>query len=100
MRLGRYTQAPLERRRYFIDYSEWLDTNETLTGTPTLDVVEVTTPPLVIDGIVVSTDLRGFVFFVSGGVDSEEYQVDILVVTSGGQTKEDNILFTVTDPDL
>lgn len=99
MRLGKFKQAPLEKRRYFVDYSDWLDTGETLSGTPTLNVIGTTTPPLVADGIALSTDSTGVVFYISGGLDGEEYQVDILVNTTATQTKEDSFVYIIEAPE-
>ena len=30
MRLGSFVKSPVERKRYTIDYSDWLDTGETV----------------------------------------------------------------------
>jgi hypothetical protein len=99
MRLGKFKQAPLEKRRYFVDYSDWLDTGETIPSPATLNVVEATVPPLVVDGITLSTGNTGVVFYVSGGLDGEEYQVDIITTTSAGQVKEDSFIYIIEAPE-
>jgi hypothetical protein len=99
MRLGKFKQAPLETRRYFVDYSEWLDTGEILIAPLVVNVVETTTPPLVISSEVISSDNLGVVFYVSGGLDGEQYQVDVIVTTSLGQVKEDNFTYNIISPD-
>lgn len=99
MRLGKFKQAPLENRRYFIDYSDWLDQGETLVSPLIVNVVETTTPPLTITSNAISTDGLGVVFYVSGGLDGEEYQVDIIVTTSSAQVKEDSFLYTIEAPE-
>jgi hypothetical protein len=100
MRLARYKQAPIENRRHVVDYSQWLDTTETIVGTPTHSVDNATSPPLTVSTPTLSTDAKLVIFFVSGGVDGEEYQVDLTVTTSGTQVREDTIIFTIDDPDV
>lgn len=99
MRLGKFKQAPLEKRRYFVDYSEWLDEGETLVTPLTFSILNVTTPPLTVTDSSISTDSLGVVFFVSGGLDGQQYQVDLIVNTSAGQIKEDNFLYNIVSPD-
>jgi hypothetical protein len=98
MRLAKFKQAPLENKRYAIDYSQWLDSNETLVGTQ-LNVRGVTTPPLVASTATIAEAGTTVVFFVSGGLDGEEYQIDILATSSSGQIKEDSVLYIIEDPD-
>ena len=95
MRLGSFTKTPAERKRYSIDYSEWLDTGETL-STVTFTVTPSTgTVPFVVDAV--SSNNVMVVFFVNGGDSSKQYTVDVKASTSGGQLKEDTVLFTVRD---
>jgi hypothetical protein len=94
MSLGRYSKTPAERKRYAIDYSEWLDTGETVSSyifatSPT------TASPLVVDATSLATGNEVLVFFVSGGIDGQQYTVDVKATTSGGQVKEDTVLFNV-----
>jgi hypothetical protein len=76
-----------------IDYSEWLDTGETLlTADFTVDPLGA----LTVDGVgVVGSNV---VFFVNGGDDQVTYKVLVTITTSAGQTKEDSILFVVRNP--
>lgn len=96
MKLGKFIKAPNERKRYSIDYNNWLDTGETIL-TRTFDVTPVTTVPLAVDASVILAGNRGIAFYVSGGVDDETYKVVTSITTSGGQVKEDVILFQVKD---
>lgn len=93
MRLGHFQKTPAERKRYAVDYVNWLDTGETLaayqfTITPA-NAVAVTSPTI-------SSGTK-LVFFVEGGASGKQYSVDIRVTTSGNQIKEDTILYTVRD---
>jgi hypothetical protein len=93
MRIGKYRKQPADRLRYRVDYSDWLDPGETITG-----VTHAVTPAgLVVDGLVVDPGDTTVSFFASAGVDGEEYKVSITVTTSQGQIKEDEILYSVKD---
>lgn len=96
MRLGSFTKTPAERKRYAVDYSDWLDTGETLAAY-TVEVSPATASPLVVNPNALGPTSTVFVFFVSGGLDRTQYTVDIRMTTSGGQIKEDTILYTVRE---
>ena len=96
MRLGSFVKTPIERKRYAIDYSEWLDTGETL-STVVYTIPVVTTPPLVVDASSISSANTVAVFFTNGGLNGRQYTVEVVATTSGGQIKEDTVLFTVRD---
>jgi hypothetical protein len=92
MKLGNYIKFPAERKRYAIDYTDWLDTGETLTA------VTYTVSPgtdLVVDASSISSSGLVAVFFVSGGTAGTVYTIDVRATTSGGQIKEDTVLFTL-----
>ncbi|CAB4124508.1 hypothetical protein UFOVP55_5 [uncultured Caudovirales phage] len=97
MRLGRFSKTPSERKRYAIDYSEWLDTGETVVSyTFAATPVDATTT-FTVDASSLGSAGTSIVFFVSGGSNNSQYTVDVKAATSGGQVKEDTILFTVRD---
>ena len=96
-RLGKFTQAPVERKDYSIDYSQWLSQGETL-STATFAVVAegFVTPavsPLVVDAYQVNP--TAISFWVKNGDDGETYKVTVTIVTNLGQTKEDLVVFVV-----
>jgi len=91
-RIGKYVKAPTDVKKYNADYDDWLDTGETI------DEVTFSVSPsgaLTADDETIDGDGRGFEFFVSGGNTGVTYTVLITIVTSGGQTKEDAVLFVV-----
>jgi hypothetical protein len=94
MSLGRFTKTPAERKRYAIDYSQWLETGETV-ASYVFAVTPTTTSPLVVDAASITTANTVVVFFVSGGLSGTQYTVDAKVTTSGGQIKEDIVLYSV-----
>lgn len=96
MKLGKYIKASTERKRYSIDYDNWLDTGE-LISSKTFSVDPVTSPALVIDASAFLPGNRSIAFFVNGGVDGKTYKVSVTVTTSGGQVKEDLVQFQVKD---
>lgn len=97
MPLTRYVKAEGERKRYRIDYSEWLDTGETLSDV-VFTVPTNTTPPLVVDDVMIEPDTTGVQYYVSGGVDDSNYEVVVTATTSGDQIKIDDLLFTIREP--
>jgi len=90
MRLGTFIKTPAERKRYAVDYSNWLETGETVSSytiTPTSG--------LTISSSTLTTGNTVLVFFVAGGTAGQQYTLDILANTSGGQIKEDTVLFNI-----
>jgi hypothetical protein len=95
--LSKFEQSPNERLRYSIDYDNWLDTTEVL-STATFTVTPVTVPPLAVDGSLIVEDGKKLVFYMSGGVDRQDYKVEVFAATSDSQIREDVITFKVRDP--
>lgn len=96
MIIGRFIKQPVDRLRYAVDYSEWLDEGELLVGV-TFGVTPVGPNPPTVDMFEVSTPATELVFFLSGGQDGFEYKLEITVTTDGGQIKQNEILFTIKD---
>lgn len=96
MKLGKFIKAPSERKRYSIDYDNWLDTGETIIARA-FEVTPATTTPFAVDASANLTGNRSIAFYVNGGDDGETYKVVVSITTSGGQVKEDVILYQVKD---
>jgi hypothetical protein len=94
MKLANFFKTPAERKRYAIDYSDWLDSGETITGC-VFAVSPSTTNTLQIDAYSISASGTEVVMFVNYGDAGSAYTVDVKTTTSGGQIKEDTVLFTV-----
>lgn len=94
MRLGKFNKTPAERKRYTIDYTDWLDTSETVAS-----VVYTITPSntLVVDAQSILAGNKKISFYISGGNDFETYNVEVKITTSTGQVKEDVVVFAVRD---
>jgi hypothetical protein len=94
MVLGKYFKTPIERKRYTIDYSDWLDSGE-LVASVTFGVTPADASPVVIDGNANNPTATGVVFYASGGLDGASYKVTARLLSSNGQTREDTVQYTV-----
>jgi hypothetical protein len=94
MILGKYFKVPADNKRYTIDYFDWLDLGETVAGA-TFTVLPADSSPVVISGNVVNTAATGVILYAGGGNPLTTYIVYVTMLTSGGQTREDTIQFTV-----
>lgn len=95
-KLGRVVQQPNENIRRLAKYDQWLEEGERITDV-TVSVSPTTTPPFVINNIVIGPDNDRFAYYASGGVDGEDYTATFTITTSAGQTREDEILFGVKE---
>ena len=64
--VAKYKKTPAEVKRYIINYTDWLDTGETITGM-VFSVANATTPPLVVDSHLIAADGKSVSYFISGG---------------------------------
>jgi len=94
MKLGKFIKSPVERKRYSIDYSAWLDSGEKVESI-TFSVSPSTSSNLVVDAYSIPSAGTSVTFFVNAGLDGRTYTIDVVMHTSGGQIKEDQILFSV-----
>jgi len=94
MRIGKFRKASADRKRYVVDYEDWLNEGETIISVQALG--NVPADNFYVDGYVVDAGGLQVVFFVSGGVDAHSYDVTVTIVTSLQQVKEDFVTFVVT----
>lgn len=96
-RIGKFRKGPDDRKRYVIDYADWLSENETI-STVTMEG-NIPADNFFIDGYVVNVSggSKEVIFFVSGGLPGKEYNATVTINTSLTQTKEDFVTFVVTD---
>lgn len=93
--LATWTKAPDERKRYTIDYSEWLGTSEHLS---TFDL-DPGTATVVVSGAAIDDAVqKHLIFFVEGGASNERAIVTVTVTTTDGQIKQDVFTIQVRDP--
>lgn len=97
--LGRFNKQPAEVMDYQFDFTAWLaDRGDTIAGTPTVTAAltkGTSSSPLVISGI--ATALGIVRFFASGGSDKCVWEITCTFVSSGGRTKQDEMLITVKE---
>ena len=100
MKLAKYVKSPDETKRYSIEYSDWLDTGENL-GSVMFAISPVTTPALAVQSSQIVEGETGALsqlrMFVTGGVTDTSYTITVTAETSGGQIKQDTVLFVIRD---
>lgn len=96
MILGRYRQHPEDFRRRMVDYRDFLETGEVITGVVP-SVVPVTDTPLVVTNVIVDVAGKRFAYRVSGGEHGETYSVNFQITTNAGQVKNDTIEFDIEE---
>lgn len=99
MAIAKYVKASSDRKRYQIDYSDWLDTGETVVSVVFTIEDNADAPALVVDDNMVLPTGLGVQYYVSGGVDGRTYRILADLTTSiGPQEKLDEILVTIREP--
>lgn len=98
-RLGRYYKTMTEKKRYTIDYTDWLDVGEAVTSVDFVVLGAPTTPPLVVDLVQVLPTGLGVQYYVSGGLDGVAYEITATLTTNQGpQIREDAVFFQIKEP--
>lgn len=100
MALAKYIKAAGERKRYQIDYTNWLDTGEKAAAVTFTVLNNTATTPLIIDGVAIPSSGLTVQYYVAGGVDGITYNV-LATMTSNStesQIKNDALLFTIKEP--
>jgi hypothetical protein len=93
-RVGKFRKDAADRKRYVVDYVDWLDSAEEITAVTVTG--DVPADAFYADGYVISDDKKEIIFFVSGGVAGSSYDVTFTITTSLSQIKEDWVTFVVT----
>ena len=92
MVLDRKQHTVGNRRKYIVDYSQWLDTGITLTaGTATTTSLTATVDT-------VSHTNTTLIFFANGGALNEIFTVVLQVTDSNSEVKNDTVEFFVIAP--
>lgn len=88
--LARLQKSPSERKRYTVNYNNWLAESETIVE-KSFVITPATVPPLELVTSAVNPSGKGLVFYIGGGVDKEVYKIEVFITTSDSQIKEDTI---------
>lgn len=93
-----FRQSPNETKRYILDFTLDLDPGETVLST----VIAITsptnapaTPALTCTNVLVSPNGLQIVFYISGGVDGNSYEVQFLTKTSLSKVLEDVVQYNI-----
>ena len=99
MAIAKYTKAASDRKRYQIDYSDWLDTGEAVASVVFTIENNAALPVLVIDDVQVLPTGLGVQYYASGGVNGVTYRIlPDLATNTGPQSKLDEIFITIREP--
>lgn len=96
MLLNRYQQQPGENLKRIIDYDRWLEVNEEIV-TVQATVTPATSPPLVVNNVLIDDDGKQLGYYVSGGMDGTDYTATFSLTTNAGQVREDEIEFEIEE---
>ena len=80
------------RRRYIIDYSQWLDEGLSVSGFTAVS----TSSDAPVDTVSVAGN-KG-IFFLNGGVLNETFTVNVQMIDSKSEIKNDTLTFNVVAP--
>jgi hypothetical protein len=97
--VARFTKSPSERKRYDVDYSQWLEGEEVITGavaTVFPDSSSADSTPVFVDSIVIFPGATGIAFFANAGTAGRSYKLRLVTQTTLTEIKEDGIVFVVT----
>jgi len=90
--IRRFKKYPDERKRYGLDYSDWLDASEQILSVA-VQSNAAGGSTFVVESGGVSGDGKKVVFYVEGGTPDEIVVVSITIHTTAYQTKEDFVRF-------
>lgn len=83
------------KRRFVVDYREWMNPGATVSAFTA--VLSPSTVTATVTGAAIQDD-QTCVFFVNGGAEGEEFEVDLTLTTSYGEIKIDVVPFVVIAP--
>lgn len=92
--IGKFRKAAADRKRYIVDYADWLSDGEIIDNVVMSG--NVNPDNFYVDGYIVDTKGKEVIFYVSGGVSGTSYNASITITTSLQQIKVDNVTFVVT----
>lgn len=91
-----YSKSAIERRRFYIDYSCWLEATEQLTEFTVVVTPATAERPLTTYGAYSDGTNKKLTMFIGGGKPGTTYAIAMITKTNQGQTKQDNIGMKVT----
>lgn len=96
--LGKFVQTSTERKRYIIDYTDWLLDGELLsTAVFVTQNPDDLSDPAIVDSSAIDQAGKTIVCYISGGATGAQYKILATITTNMTQTKEDEIIIRVKD---
>ena len=93
-----FNQSPNEKKRYVLDYTLDLDPSEAIQSV-TATVIPGTgapvSPAVVCTSVLVAPNGLQITYYISGGSDGFQYEVQFLAVTTLAKTLEDVVVYNV-----
>ena len=93
--LGGVQKAAVERKKFVVDYTRWLEDEELLVAF-TIATTPVTDTPLEVSGGFIDSGARKIIFYLGAGQAGYNYAVRLIAQTSIGQQKLDQLNMGVT----
>lgn len=100
---AKFKQSPAENKRYVLDYTLFLASGEAIVSVAIAitQTAGLASPPLVVNSLALLPPVGGVVlgaaYFVSGGVDQGQYEVQFLATTTLGQILEDVVQYNLSE---
>jgi hypothetical protein len=91
-----FMKHAVERRRLYLDYSNWLEATENLNGFQTVVTPNTETAPLALNLAYTDVTNKKIMVYISGGVANQLYQVQFIVQTDEGQKRRDDLMVKVS----
>ena len=91
-----YRKAVVERRRLYLDYSCWLAEDEKVTDFQVTIIPFTEGEPLTVTTAYPDALHKKLVMYIGGGRGNQNYTLQMVAATDGGQVKRDDIGVRVT----
>jgi hypothetical protein len=99
MNLGRRAHSAGDKTRYVVEYENWLLPGESLvSGTVELNAAFTATVTDIVISDVATNSSNELVFFLAGGSVDEVFTLDVQILDSRGEIKNDTVEFFVLAP--
>jgi hypothetical protein len=91
--IAKFKKVPADRKRYVVDYADWVNENERISGV----TFEGNVPAdnFYVDAYTIDGTGLQVIFYISGGLSGYSYDVTVTSTTSLAQVKQDTIRFVV-----
>ena len=99
MKIGKAVKTPDERKRYTVDYSTWMASDEQLQSVDfqveTVRDGAAGSPPVSVPTSAITVDGKAVILYLAGGDDGAEYKLILTANTNRDQIVQRHITVTV-----